>query len=192
MTIGTLTYKTKGGPDAGYSVDFDALPEGSQRALINYGFSHYLGNQQAARATAEAEKAKDEGRAFGDAERNAWLHDRRTEALAALTAGTVGTRVRSTVKDLDYYIMEFATSAVQERFKTANAKRAAAGQPLAKWPSGKGSADRVRALVEAWLAKGNNKAEATKMAKRKMDELAKAATRGDDNDDDIFNDLAAE
>ena len=84
-------------------VDFDALPAASQRALAQRGLTHVLGNEVASKVHAWAQgegqaNSKDRAEVAAWKEANAAAIDAKTseyvvDALAALTAGTLGDRV---------------------------------------------------------------------------------------------------
>ena len=95
-----------------HSVDFDALPEASKKALASRGLTHFLGNEQAAKltnwaATRVAKAIKELGEAPAksdvdaatematpnDAERATRKIELVAEALKTLHDGTVGVRV---------------------------------------------------------------------------------------------------
>jgi len=78
-----------------HEIDTAKLPQASIDALLRRGVSHYLGNEQASKLTAWADaQAKAEGGSVPtDEQKAARKAELVREALAALAAGTVGTRV---------------------------------------------------------------------------------------------------
>lgn len=86
-----------------HSFDFAKLPPASQRKLIQGGFAHYLGSEQASKVSGYFKDNPEEDTAEARAKMKA---DLQAAAMAALLDGTVGEHSRGPAKDPLEAIME--------------------------------------------------------------------------------------
>lgn len=157
-----------------FTVDTDSLPEASIAALLHRGLTHYLGNEQSSKVTAF--KKANEGAT--DAEVEAKASELRNAAFDALLNGTIGTRVGGPkLKGIDRLIHLVAVEQIT----------ALAASRGAKMPSGKGSADKLAAMVEKWMGDESRAAKVREEAQRRFDAQKDV---GDDDMADIFADAA--
>lgn len=139
-----------------FEVDTESLPEASIVALLQRGLTHYLGNEQASKVTSFKKSHED----ATEDEIEAKAEEFRTSAYDALLNGTIGTRAGGPkLKGLERLIHLVAVEQIT----------AFAASQKAKMPSGKGSAEKVAAMVEKWLSNDARKAAVTAEAQRRFD-----------------------
>jgi len=149
-----------------YEIDTDSLPEASVTALLQRGVNHYFGNEQAAKVSNARKKAEADGEEMTDDESEKLLAGFRDDAYQALLEGTIGTRAGGPkLRGLDKFVFDVAVSEL----------RAVAAKRNAKWPSGKGAAEKVAKLVDAWLANATNATRVKTEAQRQFDAQQAAA-----------------
>lgn len=157
-----------------FIVETDSLPESAIAALLHRGLTHYLGNEQSSKVTGW-KKANPNAT---DEEIEAVSNQYRVVAFDALLNGTIGTRAGGPkLKGLDRLIHLVAVEQITALAASRNAKM----------PSGKGSADKVSAMVAKWLSDEGRAAKVREEAQRRFDAQKDV---GDDEMDDIFGEAA--
>lgn len=112
----TLTYGST-------SVNFDALPAQSQRALAHRGLTHFLGNEQSAKVGPNSSWAtkfeKDNGRKPNESEVEAQKAANLAAAITALNEGTIGTARGPKLDPIEAEIERMATNEVWDKLSGA-------------------------------------------------------------------------
>lgn len=163
-----------------YRVAVKDLPETTQVALMQRGFTHVLGNEVAAYETGLEKKmiaseslGKDDKpimvREFSPEEVAVMAHDRRMEKLDEMLSGELGTRTVGPRLPKDVQIMrQFARNAIIEAFaKHPNAKAPKASDTKA-WSD----------YIDQYLAVPANADKAKAEAERQLKVAAKSADDG--------------
>lgn len=157
-----------------FEVDTNELPEASINALLQRGLTHYLGNEQASKVTSWKKSHEDADESAIEAQASEY----RTAAYDALLNGTIGTRAGGPkLKGIDRLIHLVAVEQIT----------AFAAKQKAKMPSGKGSAEKVAAMVEKWLANADRAALVKEEAQRRFDAQKDV---GDEDFADMFGEAA--
>lgn len=157
-----------------FEIDTDELPEASVNALLQRGLTHYLGNEQASKVTSWKKSHEDADESAIEAQASEY----RTAAYDALLNGTIGTRAGGPkLKGIDRLIHLVAVEQIT----------AFAASQKAKMPSGKGSADKVAAMVDKWLSNESRKAAVVAEAQRRFDAQKDV---GDEDFADMFGEAA--
>lgn len=155
------------------------LPEASVLALLGRGISHVLGNEVASRVSTAKKATNEDGTPkYNEAELDE-LHRRvLAEKINAILEGTLGVRAAAAPKATAFEkrVRDIAITVL---------RRQAAAKGYA-WPSGKGSGDQVRALVDQYLGNERYRAAAETLARSQIE--AEAALAGGADGDEATDD----
>lgn len=158
-----------------HQIDPATLPETSIDALLRRGVSHFLGNEQASKLTAwvEAQAKLDPPVTPSDEAKASRKAELVAEAIAALAAGTIGTRVAGPkVSPIESVMRGIAKQEVTDTLR-ANKLSFPTGDKVVVFPNG----DKFdgKTLVDRRLAKHGERIR--KEAEAEMRRRAKAAEK---------------
>lgn len=132
MSDNTITYGK-------HTINVDALPAASVRAMLRRGVSHFLGSEQASKVTAYFDpESKAEGRLEDTPEnREKVKADFQAKAIEALNAGTVGVSVRGPAADpIETIVRRLAKAEVTNILKANGVKFPAKADDTIEMPDG--------------------------------------------------------
>lgn len=168
-----------------HTLDFSVLPPKSLEAMLKRGVSHFLGNEIASKVSTRKKKhaADNAGAELSADEAVALRNEFTTNALAALSAGTVGTASRGPAADpVDAEAERIAWSEVQLVLKSNNIKASGKGDERV-WEFANGAKFSKDELIERRITNAEHKdrifKDAEKNIKARAKKLSTAKVEGD-------------
>lgn len=167
----TLTYGST-------SINFDALPPASQRALASRGLTHFLGSEQASKVGPNSSWAakfeKDNSRKPTEQEVEAQKAANLANALKALSEGTIGTARGPKLDPIEAEIERMATNEVWDKLAGAKlCKKNKRPDDDDVFEFANGDKFTFAVLVERAIARGGDKMRATATKKVEQERAAK-------------------